>query len=100
MPLDHVTDLVTQGSGELVETVGTFDQPAVYVDEAARKGERIYLFRVDDIEVPVQVRATGFFRDRLSQGLDIGADRRIPDDGKLGIYLFGVLTAERYLLVL
>src|SRR6267378_8277305 len=100
MPLDHVTDLVTQASGELVETVGTFNQPPVYVDESAWKGERIYLFRVDDIEVPVEVRATGFFRDRLSQGLDIAADRRIPDDGELGIDLFGVLTAERDFLVL
>src|SRR6266404_2122094 len=100
MPLDHVTDFVTEGSGELVETVGTFDQPAVYINESARKGKRIYLFGVDDIEMPVEIRATGFFRDGLSESLDIAADRRIRDDGKLGIDFLRVLTAQRDLLVL
>src|SRR4030095_5880407 len=87
-------------AGELVDAVGALDQATVHVDVSAGKGESVDLFGVDDVEVPVEIRAAGTLGERLAEGLDIGADRRIGDDWQLGVDLCCILPAESDFLVL
>lgn len=57
VPLNHVTDLVPECSGQLVERVGALDQSAIHVDVSARQRKGIHLLRVHDVEMPLQIRA-------------------------------------------
>ncbi len=100
MPLYDMPDFVAQRSGQLVETIRALDETAVYVDVAARQRERVDLFRIDDVEVPVEVGPAGRLRDRLAEVLDVAANGGIGDDRKLRVDLLRVLAADCRLLVL
>src|SRR5437868_1250267 len=80
--------------------IGALDQSAIHVDETTGKSKGVDLFRVHDVEVPVQVGATGFAGDRLSEILDVAADGRIGDDRELSVDLFRILATEGNLLIL
>src|SRR5688572_7775579 len=99
MPLNDVSDLVSECAGELVEPVGALDESAVDVDVATRKRERVYLRGVDHVEMPVEIRATRGAGDLGSELLDVRTDNGVSDDGELRIDLIGVLATERDLLI-
>jgi hypothetical protein len=98
--LDHVTDLVAESSGQLVQLFRALDQPSIDVDISAGQCKGVDLLRVHDVEMPIQVRAAGSLRDRVAKSLDVSTDGRIGYDRDLGVDFLGVLPAESDFLVL
>src|ERR1700674_4150690 len=100
MALNHVADLVPQGSRQLVQLFRAFNEAAIYVDVSAGQCERIYLPGVHDVKMPVQIRAAGGLGDGVAEALDVSADGRIGYDRKLCVDFLRVLPAKRDFLVL
>src|SRR6185295_11340720 len=100
MAAHDMPDLVPKRAGELVQPFGLFDEAAVDVNEAARKRERVDFIRVDDVEMPREVRPARLRGDRLAELLDIPGDLWIVEQRKLCVDFGGVVLADRdFLLV-
>jgi hypothetical protein len=98
--LHDVADLVAQRASELVQTIRALDEPAIDVDVTAGKCERVDLFCIDDVKVPVEIRPARFTRYRFAEVLDIAADGGIVHDRQLRIYFLGVLATQLDFLIL
>ena len=98
--LNHVADLMAEGSCQLVQLVSTLDESAIDIDISTRQSEGVYLLRVYHVKMPIQVRAAGGLCDRVAEILDVATDSRIGYDRQLRVDFLGVLPAERDFLVL
>lgn len=94
MAANDVSDFVAEYACELVHLVGSLNESAIHVDESAGKRECVHFLAIDDVEMPVQIRATGQMRDGIAQDVDIAIDFNVPDNGKLGVDLLRVLLAH------
>src|SRR5262245_14760062 len=88
MALHHVTDLVSEHASELIHLLRALDQTAIHVDVAARHRERVDLWCVDDVEVPLELlTARGETGNRVAKDVDVAVDFRIAHDGELRVDL-------------
>src|SRR3954471_3073111 len=96
----HVSDLVPQRAGELVQTIGALNESAVDIDIPAGKRKSVDLPRIHDIEMPVEISPAGLARERFAEVLDVTANGGIVDDRELRVYFLGVLATQLDLLIL
>jgi hypothetical protein len=100
MSLDHVADLVSESSGQLVELIRALNESPVHVYVPARQRERIDLPGIHDVKVPIQIGAARGLRNRFAKILDVPTDGGIGYNRQLRVYFFGVLPPHRDFLVL
>src|SRR4051812_17209836 len=99
MPERDVADLVRHDAREFALVVGRRNRARVDEDETAGQGERVDLFRGDDVELVREAVAGSLRRQLRAQLPDVRDDPLIVDERSLLRDLLRRLFADFYVLV-